>query len=412
MSIHILVAGLMWPPEPFILTRLERLTARGFRVTVAAHVSPEGRAFRRSGIDVVPLPPTKPPRLRALLAATGGLVRLAVQSPARARRLLAALRRPEIEPPSRTFWAGVRRLHRLLALAALRPDVVHLEWESAAVAFHPLVDVWRRPTVVGCHGSGVNIYAYMSSLGHFTRGYATVFARATAIHCVSEATRAAAVGLGADPAKTRLIRPAVDGSLFRPSDGGASRSFRVVSVAELRWAKGYEYALRAIALLAAEGVPVSFVLVGGEPPALTPGRSDTARLRYTAEDLGISDRFELRGEASLDEVAATLRAADVFLHPSLSEGLPNAVLEAMASGLPVVVTDAGGTREAVRDGREGLLVAPRDPKATAAALMRLWRDPDLRARLGAAGRARVLEEFTLERQDVLWTDLYAEVVAA
>jgi glycosyltransferase involved in cell wall biosynthesis len=84
----------------------------------------------------------------------------------------------------------------------------------------------------------------------------------------------------------------------------------------------------------------------------------------------------------------------------------------MACALPVVVTDVGGTGEAVRDGVEGLLVPPRDPVAMATALGRLWRDPDLRRRLGAAGRARVLEKFTLEGQDELWVELYEEVAAA
>jgi glycosyltransferase involved in cell wall biosynthesis len=411
MSIHVLVVALAWPPESFILTRLERLVARGFRVTVAAHVLPEGRAFRVPGIDVVPVP-ADASRVWTLLTCAGALVRLAVRSPARARRLLAAVRRPEIAPHTRSFWSDLRRLRRLLRLAGHRPDVVHLEWESAAVAFHPLAEVWRRPIVLGCHGSGVNMHPHLSKLGHVTRGYAAVFARATAIHCVSEATRAAAVRLGAEAAKTRLITPAVDGALFRPVAGQASSSFRVVSVAELRWGKGFEYALRAIRMLADDGVPVSFTIVGGDPPRITAVRGDGARLAYTADDLGIRDRVSLLGNATPEEVAATLATADAFLHPSLSEGLPNVVLEAMACGLPVVVTDVGGVREAVRDGVEGLLVPPRDPQAAAAALVRLWRDPALRGRLGAAGRARVLAEFNLEQQDARWTELYTEVAAA
>ena len=105
-----------------------------------------------------------------------------------------------------------------------------------------------------------------------------------------------------------------------------------------------------------------------------------------------------------------MQRADVLLHASLSEGLPNVVLEAMACALPVVATDVGGTREAVRDGVEGYLVPPRDPKAAAAALRALWGDLELRERMGAAGRARVEAEFTIERMTDEWVELYERVV--
>jgi glycosyltransferase involved in cell wall biosynthesis len=79
----------------------------------------------------------------------------------------------------------------------------------------------------------------------------------------------------------------------------------------------------------------------------------------------------------------------------------------MACGLPIVATDVGGTSEAVRDGVEGFLVPPRDAEAIATALAKLWREPELRARMGAAGRARVEAEFTVERETREWLDLYA-----
>ena len=85
--------------------------------------------------------------------------------------------------------------------------------------------------------------------------------------------------------------------------------------------------------------------------------------------------MRLRGRASSPEIAAILRASDVFLHTSVTEGIPAAVTEAMACELPVVVTDCGGLTEAVSDGVEGLVVPPRDPGALSSALERLWRDP-------------------------------------
>jgi glycosyltransferase involved in cell wall biosynthesis len=120
----------------------------------------------------------------------------------------------------------------------------------------------------------------------------------------------------------------------------------------------------------------------------------------------------LVGEVSQAEVRERLRSVDVLLHPSLSEGLPNAVLEAMGCELPVVVTDCGGLLEAVTEGKEGLVCACRSPEQLAAALLELWRDPALRARMGKAGRERVCREFALARQLDLFVALYEELVGA
>jgi len=101
----------------------------------------------------------------------------------------------------------------------------------------------------------------------------------------------------------------------------------------------------------------------------------------------------------------------VFVLPSREEGLPISVLEAMAAGLPVVASRVGGIPELVVDGETGLLVPPRDPQAMAAALRRLVDDPDLRRRLGAAGRARAEELFDLPAFRQAHLDLYERLLS-
>ena len=404
MSLEILTVGLAWPPEPFILAKLEDLAARGNRMVVAAHVSPGGNDFRRPGIEVVAIPRDRPwPVALAVVLASF------VGSPRRVLRVAGGVLRPEIRPRRRSLSGSLRRIHRLVPFARLTPDLVHFEWETAAVAYDPLVPLWGCPVVVSCRGSGVGIYPHLSRLAHLTRGYPVIFARAATIHCVSEATKQTAVACGADAARTRVIRSGVDTVRFRPRQSSGSDRLRVVSVGELRWAKGHEYALRTVALLAADGVPVSFELLGGAPPPIVGVASEEERLRRTAVDLGIVPLVTMRGPAEHGEVAEALGSADVFLHLSLGEGIPNVVLEAMAAGLPVVATDVGGTGEAVRDGVTGFLVPPRDPRAAGDALERLWRDAGLRERMGAAGRALVEAEFGRDRQDREWAALYAEV---
>ena len=107
-----------------------------------------------------------------------------------------------------------------------------------------------------------------------------------------------------------------------------------------------------------------------------------------------------------------MRGADMFLHPAVSEGFGNAVMEAQAAALPVVCTDADGLRENIADGETGFAVARRDPSALAAALARLAADRDLRRRMGEAGRSRVSEHFDPARQVDAFVALYEETITA
>jgi glycosyltransferase involved in cell wall biosynthesis len=104
-----------------------------------------------------------------------------------------------------------------------------------------------------------------------------------------------------------------------------------------------------------------------------------------------------------------LRAADLFVLSSLSEGIANAALEAMSCGLPVVTSDCGGMREAVTDGVEGYVVPLRDPQAMAAALHKLANDSLLRSRMGATGRNRVIADFNLDDQIYAFHALFHSV---
>lgn len=118
-------------------------------------------------------------------------------------------------------------------------------------------------------------------------------------------------------------------------------------------------------------------------------------LRAQARGLGLAERVLFPGFRS--DVPSLLRSFDLFAFPSHLEGLGTSVLDALAAGLPVVATTAGGIPEMIDDGVHGLLVPPRDPAALARALIALLDDPARARRLGDAGRARVLAEFTVER---------------
>jgi glycosyltransferase involved in cell wall biosynthesis len=154
-------------------------------------------------------------------------------------------------------------------------------------------------------------------------------------------------------------------------------------VGRLHWVKGYEFALEAVARARDAGVDCVLTIVGAD-------RGIRDALEFAVRDLGLADAVTLAGPRSIDGVRAALARADVFIVSSVSEGASRAALEAMAMGLPVVTTDAGGMPEIVEDGVHGLVVGRRDPQALAAAFGALSRDGDLRRAMGerAAAHAR------------------------
>ena len=172
------------------------------------------------------------------------------------------------------------------------------------------------------------------------------------------------------------------------------------SVGRLAEQKGHRYLLLAFPAILA-GHPEARLVLAGEGP-------ERAALEAEARRLGIDGRVLFLGHR--DDVATILAALDLFAFPSLWEGMPMALLEAMSLALPVVAARGVGVDEAVTDGVTGLLVAPRDVEGTAAALLRLLRDPAEAARLGDAARCRVHERYALGRVADQFDRLYRRVL--
>ncbi|MBP6786914.1 MAG: glycosyltransferase family 4 protein [Candidatus Promineofilum sp.] len=404
---RVLMLGLTWPPETFLMRLIDGLVGRGLRVTVAvpAPSSAARRAAAVHGVEWVWLPGRTDSRPRNLWQTTRALAGAARRAPGEARRLVDVARAED------SAFAMAARLRRESPLVGRDFNVLYFPWNSAAIAYQELLD--RAPVVISCRGSQINVAPHNPERADLRDGLAATFARAAAVHCVSAQIRDEATRYGLDPRKAIIIRPAVDPELFRPAvptpfGGGLGRGseasdtpLRLVSTGSILWRKGYEYALLAVRALLDRGVPTRFDIVGDGPEA--------QRLLYTIDDLALQEHVVWHGRRPPGEVLNLLQAADAFLLTSLSEGISNAVLEAMACGLPVVTTDVDGMSEAVTDGVEGFLVPPRDPAATADALAALAALPALRRTMGAAGRERVQSDFALDDQIDAFVDLFVGV---
>jgi colanic acid/amylovoran biosynthesis glycosyltransferase len=210
--------------------------------------------------------------------------------------------------------------------------------------------------------------------------------------CVSDFERSRLMAL-VDPRhwrKLRVVHCGVDVDEFRPPrrHERADARLRILTVGRMLPLKGHALVLEAVALRRAAGSPVHLTLVGDGP--------ERERLERLASDLGIDGDVTFVGAVPSDRIHAYYAAADVFCLPSLAEGIPIVLMEAMAMGLPVVATRIAGIPELVRDGECGLLVAPGRCDLLAEALDRLARSRELRGAMGSAARCRVTTEFELQ----------------
>ncbi len=266
-----------------------------------------------------------------------------------------------------------------------RFDIVHtyLFWSDilgvtgARLAGCPRIIVGRRALHAWIHDNKVLFHG----LEQFTNVLANeVIANSEAV------LRDATTNEAFLPRIRTVIYNGIDVTAYEPSYKIPIGPLRLVTVGWLAPRKGQEYAIQAIRLVHAAGVNARLVLVGsGE---------DETKLRQMATELGVNDMITFAGEHP--DPRPFLSSADVFLLPSRQEGFSNAILEAMACGLPVIATDVGGNAEAIVQNRGGLIVEPENPEALAAAITQMGANRHELPDMGRFNRERVAERFSLK----------------
>jgi len=212
----------------------------------------------------------------------------------------------------------------------------------------------------------------------------------------------------------RFDRASIDRAEARAALGEAGeRRLLLGVVAQLSPWKGQDTAIEALSLLCREGIDAHLLLIGSAKFVARSTRFDNQdyvdRLRELVTAAGLADRVSWLGER--EDVPQIIRALDVLLLPSWEEPFGRALIEAMALGVPVVATNVGGPREIIEDGREGYLVAPRQPTAWAQAIARIAQSADAGAGMGRAGRERAVRLFTIDRHVHATLDVYERAIA-
>jgi glycosyltransferase involved in cell wall biosynthesis len=284
----------------------------------------------------------------------------------------------------RYSWRGLRMARRLLERHRYDVSVAFAGVPAGAISYAlsvthglPYVLSLQGPDVPGFEARYNYLYPVLTPL------IKSIWRRAGAVTAISAEQELMAHRTMPDlPLVT--IPNGVDTELFTPASGETSRPFTIVSVARLIERKGQHHLLQAFARLRARcDRPLHLVFVGT-------GDAEPA-LRELAARLQVADAVTFKGFLSREQMPPIYREADVFALPSQQEGMSIALLEAMASGLPVIVTETGGTAELVTQGQNGEIVPWSDVPALAEALQNLLKAEGLRRHMGAESRRRALQ---------------------
>ena len=286
-----------------------------------------------------------------------------------------------------------------------QPDLVHVYYGHKAVKYLEMIKVWGGPFIVSFHG--VDVVKFTDDR-HYVANLQCVFKEARLILARSQSLLDGLKLLGCPPEKLRLNYTPIPLDAFpaavrtAPEDG----AWRLVQACRLIPKKGLFTTLKALRLVVPHFPNLRFILCGTGPV-----KEEFLKRR---DELGLTEHVQVLGWMNQPKLLAEYQRAHVFLHPSEltdtadQEGIPNSMLEAMATGLPVVATQHGGIPEAVTHGLDALLVPERSPQQLAEAILTLLRDPVLLTRLSTASAATVRARFGLAASLARLEDCYDE----
>ena len=295
----------------------------------------------------------------------------------------------------------------ILDLTRIDAKLLHIYFGHVAPQFIPLMKVWRHPVVVSYHGADAGVD--MDKPG-YQKAAQEVFKLATQFQCRSQALADDLIRLGCPADKVVLQRTSIPladwpfNARTTPENGEwvLCQSCRFIEK------KGLDLTLRAFAEVKKHHPKARLMLIGSGP--------EQANLEALAAQLQIAESVQFTGFKPFGWVRNYINSSHIYLHPSRTgadgnrEGVPNALLEAMCSGIPTIATRHGGIPEAVTDGVSGLLVEENDVQGITDCILRLISDPDLRGRVGEQGHKAVKEGFSQEAQAAHLVSLYKSLM--
>jgi colanic acid/amylovoran biosynthesis glycosyltransferase len=386
-------------PETFVVNEWWLMGSR-FRMEFASLVRMSETTLHPQTAELLPrvhfagllTVPTLRANARALARHPGRYLRTAVKVVA------GSFRRPNggVVKGAVAFWKGVR-FAEIVEERGISHVHAHFISHSATTAW-VISELTGVPFSITAHAN--DLYVRPALLDEKLR-------EAEFVATISEYNREFIRTKCAEPGRVELVHCGVDTELFSFRQRNSYR--RLLCVARLESTKGQADLLHAFARVQREVPKLTLDMIGDG--------ADRARLERLRDELGLGEELRFHGALRTDQVRAALDQADVFVLPSLRhpsgrmDGIPVALMEAMASGLAVIATRLSGIPELVIHEETGLLVTPESPDELAAAIRRLVRDPELATRLAYAARERVCRYFDLETEGDRLAGLFATAIA-
>ncbi|MBX2944892.1 MAG: glycosyltransferase family 4 protein [Cyclobacteriaceae bacterium] len=287
----------------------------------------------------------------------------------------------------------------MLSLAD-KVEVVHFEWNNQAVSFCESFSLLKIPFVVSVRGRGVTSQPLVDH--KLASRLPQVFEKATIIHSLGNDLVPYIKRYAPGTEKIRIVTPAVNLSGIPCKTNYESGTIRILTVADLVWKKNLITALISFHQLHRQFTNLEYWIIGDGPLK--------EALLFMRSELKLDDKVKLTGILPHAQVMQHMAFCDIFLMPSLQEGFCNAVIEAQAAGLPVVVTDADGLGENIAPGETGLLVSRWDQPALVEALRLLIMDNELRQRMGKQGVKRAATLYDIQNQLEKFEAIYGEAI--
>jgi colanic acid/amylovoran biosynthesis glycosyltransferase len=301
--------------------------------------------------------------------------------------------------------AELSELRRVLTETGAR--LLHIYFGHIAVHLLPLIRAWKHPSIVSFHGADVmvdmNKPAYREATLQMLDAVTLVLVR-------SESLRRAVVDLGCDPQKIEIQRTGIPLEEFPFRDRALPKNgeWRFLQAGRLIEKKGLPVTLRAFEVFVRQYLNATLT-IAGEGPLLK-------ELESLARELKIAEHVSFTGFLSQQQLREIYYRSHIFLHPSQTgrdgnqEGIPNSMLEAMATGLPVFATEHGGIPEAIEHGVSGVLVPERDEFALVETLLEAVRDPRFLSGIAQTGADAVRKKFDLQQQAQRLDEIYLRTI--
>jgi colanic acid/amylovoran biosynthesis glycosyltransferase len=297
--------------------------------------------------------------------------------------------------------AEVRAIERVLN--ETKVQLLHIYFGHIAVLLRPLIRQRQKPSLVSFHGADVLVDMHKPAYRRATEEMLSLVKR---VLVRSESLRQAVINLGCAPEKIEVQRTGIPPAdfPFRERSVLGNGQWRLLQAGRLIEKKGLKTTLRAFAQFRKE-FPAARLAIAGEGPQLE-------ELQSLARELQIVDAVDFPGFVSQEALRELFYSSHIFLHPSETgrdgnqEGVPNSMLEAMASGLPVFATRHGGIPEAVENNVSGILVNERNHRALADALIETAKSPDRLVAIGRAASDSVVKNFNQTEQTRRLEEIY------